>query len=294
MLRVAVLGSTGMLGSALSKFLSIEQHEVWEFNRSGKSVVIGNNARVLDVTNEETISRFRKEVKFDCVINGIGLIKQLINEESDTDTKRAYLINSDFQEILNEYSQNTSTPVIQIGTDCVYSGNKGSYDEKSAFDCSDIYGLSKIDGEKRSKSLMILRTSIVGHELNSSISLMDWFINLEPNSKVSGYINHFWNGVTTLAFARIIGGIIQTGSFESGTTHVLPADQVSKYQLLKEFQLAFGRSDISIEPNAHKTSINRTLSTIYPEKNSRLWSHAGYNKVPTVHEMVQEYALWVK
>jgi dTDP-4-dehydrorhamnose reductase len=184
--------------------------------------------------------------------------------------------------------------VLQIGTDCVYSGNLGSYDEKSEFDCSDIYGLSKVEGERQSKSLMILRTSIVGHELNSTASLLDWFIKREPNAKVNGFTNHFWNGVTTLAFARIVGGIINTGSFESGTRHILPADQVSKYQLLKEFQTAFGRSDISIEPYAHDTSINRTLSTIYPEKNSGFWSKAGYNEIPTVHEMVQEYALWAR
>lgn len=291
---MAILGSTGMLGSTLSKYLTTDQIEVWEFNRVGKSVVKGNNARFLDVTSEESISRFLREEKFDFVVNGVGLIKQLINEDSEEHTNLAYLINSSFQQILNEYSQDSSTPVIQIGTDCVYSGSEGSYDETSKFDCSDVYGLSKVDGENRSKSLMILRTSIVGHELNSTVSLMDWFSNLEPNAKVRGYTNHFWNGVTTLSFARIVGGIIRTGSFESGTMHVVPADQVSKYQLLKEFQLAFGRSDVSVEPIAHDTSINRTLSTIYPEQNSGLWSQAGYNKIPTVHEMVQEYALWAK
>jgi len=292
--RIAVLGSTGMLGSAISKYFTASQIEVWEFNRAGKSVVKGNNARVLDVTSEESISQFLVEKKFDCVINGIGLIKQLINEESEEHTNLAYLINSNFQSILNEYSQDSSTPVIQIGTDCVYSGIEGSYDETSKFDCSDVYGLSKVDGENRSKSLMILRTSIVGRELNSTASLMDWFRNLEPNAKVRGYTNHFWNGVTTLAFARIVGGIISTDSYESGTMHIVPADQVSKYQLLKEFQIAFGRSDVSIEPYAHSFSINRTLSTIYPEKNSGLWSQAGYNEIPTVHEMVQEYNLWAK
>lgn len=291
---MAILGSTGMLGSTLSKFLTTEQNEVWEFNRLGKSVVQGNNARNLDVASDESISRFLVDKKFDCVINCIGLIKQLINEESETDAKLAYLVNSDFQEILNEYSLESSTPVIQIGTDCVYSGFDGSYDETSKFDCSDVYGLSKVEGEKRSKSLMILRTSIVGRELNSAASLMDWFRNLEPNAKVRGYTNHFWNGVTTLTFARIVGGIISTGSYESGTMHVVPADQVSKYKLLKEFQMAFGRSDVSIEPYAHTTSINRTLSTIYPEKNSGLWTRAGYNEIPTVHEMVQEYNLWTK
>ena len=293
-MRIALLGSTGMLGSTIAKYLSRSNLELWEYNRAGISIIPGNMTQILDVTSEESVSEFLKKEDFDYVINGIGLIKQLIKEDSEEHIKLAFQINSNFQGTLNEYSQHTSTPVIQIGTDCVYSGKQGFYDERSEFDCSDVYGLSKVEGESRSKSLMILRSSIVGHELNSTTSLMDWFGNLEVDAKVRGYTNHFWNGVTTLAFARIVGGIINTGNFESGTMHVVPGNQVSKYQLLKEFQIAFGRSDIFIEPYAHEISINRTLSTIYPEKNSRLWSQAGYNEIPTVHEMVQEYALWAR
>jgi dTDP-4-dehydrorhamnose reductase len=279
-----------MLGSALTKFLTSELIQVWEFNRTGKPIISGNNSRVLDVTNEASLEDFLKTKSFDFVINGIGLIKQLIRDGSEEHMRLAYQINSDFPAILNNYSQENSTPVIQIGTDCVYSGDRGSYDETSNFDCSDIYGLSKVDGEKRSKSLMTLRTSIVGHELNSSISLMDWFSNLKLKSHIQGYTNHFWNGVTTLEFSKIVGGIISSGTFEPGTLHVVPADRVSKYELLCEFRQAFERLDVSIEPHAHETSINRTLSTVNPEKNSRLWTLAGYNDAPTVHEMIQRYA----
>lgn len=293
-MRIAVLGSTGMLGSTVTKFLSKEAFEVLEYNRAGRPIHVGNSAKFLDVTDEKSIAEFLDTTSFDYVVNGIGLIKQLINEESEEDANYAYLVNSKFQEILNEYSRNTSTPIIQIGTDCVYSGNEGSYNEKSKFDCSDIYGLSKVEGEKRSKRLMILRSSIIGHELSSATSLMDWFLSLELHASVKGYTNHFWNGITTLDFARIVGGIIRTGSFEPGTIHLVPADQVSKYQLLKEFQEAFGRGDIFIEPHPHHSPINRTLSTVNPEKNSKLWSQAGYNEIPTVRKMVQKYALWAK
>ena len=291
-MRLAILGSTGMLGSALTKFFTTNLIQVWEFNRTGKPIIAGNNSRVLDVTSDASLEDFLKIKSFDYVINGIGLIKQLIRDESEEHTKLAYQVNSDFPAVLNDYSQNTSTPVIQIGTDCVYSGRQGLYDETSNFDCSDIYGLSKVDGEKRSKLLMTLRTTVVGHELNSSVSLMDWFINLNLNSNIQGYTNHFWNGVTTLEFSKIVGGIISSGTFESGTLHVVPADQVSKYELLGEFRQAFERIDISIEPHACETQINRTLSTVSPEKNSRLWSQAGYHEAPSVHEMIQRYAHW--
>lgn len=281
-----------MLGSTLTKFLTAQNNEVFEFNRAGKAVVPGNSAKSLDVSDKASVNTFLADNGFDFVVNGIGLIKQLINDDSESDKKLAYLVNSDFPSILNEFSIETSTPVIQIATDCVYSGTKGAYDELSEFDCTDIYGLSKVEGENRSKSLMTIRCSIIGHELNSKVSLMDWFLNQDEAASVKGFTNHFWNGVTTLEFAKITAGIISSGNVIEGTTHLVPADQVSKYELLEIFSRSFDREDISIKAFDAETEVNRTLSTIYPERNSEMWAHAGYNQPPTVQKMVQNYALW--
>lgn len=292
--KIAILGSTGMLGSALTKYLSGGQNEVFEFNREGKAVVAGNVSKVLDVTNEKSICEFIIHRKFDFVVNGIGLIKHLINDDLEDDIDLAYNLNSNFPFILNDYSEDTSTPVIQIGTDCVYSGSDGMYNESSEFDCTDIYGQSKMAGESRSKTLMTIRCSIIGHEIQSKVSLMDWFLNQQEGAQVQGFTNHYWNGVTTLEFARIVGGVIATGNVIRGTTHLVPADQVSKYELLKLIAQDFNRLDILIEPVEAPISVNRTLSSIYPERNSDLWSAAGYNQPPTVQEMLQNYALWSK
>jgi dTDP-4-dehydrorhamnose reductase len=291
-LRVAILGSTGMLGSTISKFLTTDQIEVWEFNRAGKSVVKGNNVRILDVTSEESVSDFLKESSFDCAINGIGLIKQRIKEESEEHTNLAYRVNSDFQAILNAYSQNTSTPVIQIGTDCVYSGLEGSYSEDSEFDCSDLYGLSKVSGEQESKSMMTIRCSIIGHEVKSSFSLMDWFLSQPVSTSVNGYTNHIWNGVTTLTFARVIHGIISKNTYSPGTIHLVPKDQVSKFELLQILAEVFERKDIEINEFEAEIGVNRTLATNFPHKNEQLWLNAGYTEVPSIVELIQEYAEW--
>jgi dTDP-4-dehydrorhamnose reductase len=244
------------------------------------------------VSDESSVNTFLVGNRFDFVVNGIGLIKQLINDDSENGKKMAYLVNSDFPSILNDFSIQTSTPVIQIATDCVYSGTKGAYDELSEFDCTDTYGLSKVEGESRSKSLMTIRCSIIGRELHSKVSLMDWFLNQDVAVSVKGFTNHFWNGVTTLEFAKITAGIISAGDVSEGTTHLIPADQVSKYDLLKIFSHYFKRTDISIEEFEAETAVNRTLSTNYPDRNSKLWANAGYNRVPTVQEMVKNYALW--
>jgi dTDP-4-dehydrorhamnose reductase len=123
---------------------------------------------------------------------------------------------------------------------------------------------------------------------------MDWFLNQPLNAHVKGFTNHHWNGVTTLDFAKIIEGIISTGSLIPGITHLIPANQLSKYELLEIISRNFKRADISIEAFEAPESVNRTLSTIYPGRNSDLWTAAGYTEAPTVQEMVKNYALWSK
>ena len=47
----------------------------------------------------------------------------------------------------------------------------------------------------------IIKTSIIGHELDSENSLLEWFLNSED--EVWGYSKTYWNGNTTLQWAKI-------------------------------------------------------------------------------------------
>jgi len=292
--KIAVFGSTGMLGSTLSMYLSAEVDHITEVNRRGEPVVLGNPTIKLDVTRLTDLSEALQHQRFDYIINAVGLVKQLINDESNQDLKLAFAINSEFPALLNDYSEKQSVPVIQIGTDCVYSGGQGNYTEDSNFDGADVYGLSKISGENLSRSIMTVRTSIIGREIHSNISLMDWFLCQKQNARVKGFSNHFWNGVTTLEFARVVGGIIKYNNFDSGVTHLVPANQVSKFELLEDLAREFNRTDINIEPFESNKAVNRTLSTLYPDKNIKFWSDAGYNGVPTISKMIKNYAQWTE
>ena len=66
----------------------------------------------------------------------------------------------------------------------------------------DLYGLSKKLGEVIDSRNLTLRTSIIGHELNSSRSLVDWF--LSQNIEIQGYKNAIFSGLPTIEIARVI------------------------------------------------------------------------------------------
>jgi dTDP-4-dehydrorhamnose reductase len=226
------------------------------------------------------------------MINAVGLIKQLIHESQPTDQIMATEINSRFPVRLENYCDYKGIKVIQIGTDCVYSGFTGGYTESDKFDATDLYGLTKLQGEKELKSTMTIRTSIIGKEIKSKVSLLDWFLTQPHGAEVKGFTNHHWNGVTTLAFSRITAGIILEKEFQSETIHLVPGNVVSKYELLNDFMESFGRNDLNLTPVHAETSIDRTLKTNYPIRNSSLWRNAGYNLIPTIDELIKEFAEW--
>ena len=294
MVNVAVLGSTGMLGSALTRGLENSSTTVYEFNRPGISVTKKNESRKLDVVTDKDFTKSFNGLKLDYIINCIGLIKQLINIKDQDSIKLAYNINAEFPSNLNNFAKSLGIPVIQIGTDCVYSGKVGAYAEDQPHDPTDVYGLTKSMGEKESSSTMVIRCSIIGKEIRSSNSLLSWVLSQSRNFRINGFTNHFWNGVTTLHFSQIISGIIKSETYKDGVFHLVPDGVVSKYELINLIAKKFGRGDLQVSKFEAETEINRSLITINPQQNLSLWQNGGYNRIPTIEEMVSTYALWTK
>jgi dTDP-4-dehydrorhamnose reductase len=212
----------------------------------------------------------------DWVINCIGSIPQK-NDDPETFIR----LNAVFPKFLAE----TKASVIQIATDCVFDGTKGSYSESDPKTASDIYGLTKYLGEVSRDRFLNLRASIIGPELSSKKSLFEWVRTQPEGASVYGFANHYWNGVTTEAFAKVVKGLIKTNIKLGGTFHLVPGDQVSKYQLVKMIAAVTGRTDLTIEPKI-VDPIDRTLRTDFPNLNSMFWRVAGYESAPTIDQMI--------
>jgi dTDP-4-dehydrorhamnose reductase len=214
----------------------------------------------------------------DYIINCIGLIPQ--KKPSSVDM---IAVNSLFPHWLVGHSK---ARVIQIGTDCVFSGRHGRYTERHPHSPTDTYGQTKSMGEP--DGAMILRTSIVGWHPLDRASLAGWIRHQPENATIDGWANHAWNGITTDAFARIAKAIIEQGLFGYGVQHIVPADVVSKNWLVRSLAERMGRRDIQIQPRIEMPSMNRTLATIYPENNLDLWEAAGYYEPPKLSRLIRE------
>lgn len=252
-MKVTVLGSTGMLGSMLTRTLD----DVYPTTRS-----------TFDVSHPN-----ERLLTYNRVINAIGLIKPYC-----TDIEAAIRVNALFPHTL-------PTGTIQIATDCVYSGKWGNYVETDLHDATDVYGKTKSLGE--APQLNNLRCSIIGPELKNHTSLLDWF--LAQTGEVNGFTNHLWNGITTYHFAKICQGIIDKGIELPNLQHIVPEDIVSKAELLEIIARAYGK-DTKVNYVDAPDGCDRTLSTLDYGLNLRLWKAAGYDRPPTIRQMVEELA----
>jgi dTDP-4-dehydrorhamnose reductase len=294
---IIVLGASGMLGSMIANCLDCDE-EVQSLVTVRSEYHIAyfrqrlehSRVEMLDATHPQFDKLCKLFEHADWIINAIGIIKPYIRDDNALEVERALKINALFPHLLAKAAQKTGCHILQIATDCVYSGEKGGYVESDAHDALDAYGKTKSLGEVNSPFMHHLRCSIVGPEIKSYVSLLEWVIRQEKGARISGFTNHLWNGVTTYHFAKICLGVIKNKLSLPHIQHVVPKDALTKDDLLNCFARCYQRKDIVINPVLAATEVNRTLGTSNSEMNYRLWGAAGYDRPPSIAEMVAEMA----
>jgi len=290
MTKVLILGASGMLGNAVVKEFLDFPGDVTVTTRGKNLEGLPANISHLsfDAANDDVGAAFAPLGKIDYVVNCIGIIKPHINDSNDKQRLTALEINSLFPQRLADWANEIGAKVIQIATDCVFSGQKGSYLETDPHDALDVYGKSKSLGEVPNPSMMHLRVSIIGPEVGRSTSLLEWVRNQPPGAQIFGFTDHIWNGVTTSHFGKLSRGVIESDLFKAGVIHVVPGNRLPKDKLVQKIASVFGRDDIEIQPKASGNTVDRTLETNDPEVNISLWAAAGYPSPPTVEQMIDE------
>ena len=297
MTKVVVLGASGMLGSMVVDVLASEERlEVRGTVRSEdlRAVCCARIPQadwtLFDAGSGDDAGLAHAVEAADWVVNAIGLTKPYIHDDDAAQVEAAIMINAAFPYRLAREAARSGARVVQIATDCVYSGMAGRYRESATHDALDAYGKTKSLGEANLPNVHLLRSSIIGPEPKTYAFLLEWLRRQPAGATVNGYLDHLWNGVTTLAFARICCAVVRGAVTLSSVQHVVPAGDVTKAELLKDIARAYGRGDIHIEPVQAPSSIDRTLRTEHSQELADLWAAAGYSATPSVAEMVAEVA----
>ena len=108
---------------------------------------------------------------------------------------------------------------------------------------------------------------------------------------VEGHANRRWNGLTTWHTARLCEAIVEGRARKlPSPLHVVPADSVSKAELLGLALSAFGRNDVTVKPIHTDPPRDSRLVTRHSKSLEKLWAAAGYERAPTIAEMLGELA----
>jgi dTDP-4-dehydrorhamnose reductase len=222
--KVLILGHKGMLGHMVHKYLSTK-----------------NNCELVTTDLRWPTEEFKEYIydfDGDFIVNCIAAIPQRKND---------FELNTTLPIWLDELDK--SYKIIHPGTD----GEMGD----------DEYGLSKKIATdhlvEKGKDTTIIKTSIVGPEINNKASLLEWFLNTKEK-EIDGYDEFYWNGITTLQWSKISYKIM-CDFYRYDTLNIPTSECISKYDLLNIMKSVFDK-EIYIHRDSN-TKVHRCLNRTY-------------------------------
>ncbi|MFH5182125.1 dTDP-4-dehydrorhamnose reductase family protein [Paenibacillus sp. TAB 01] len=278
-MRVLVIGGNGMAGHLMIQYLSrTTSHEVFHTVRAGKGRSIGPRGLNLDARDSEAVKHLMTALKPDMIVNCAGILNDFARQ-NEVD---AYRVNGLLPHVLAELADRLGARLVHISTDCVFSGERGSYEERHVPDGTSVYAKTKALGEIFRAPHVTVRTSIVGPEVREKgIGLLHWFMH--QRGEIKGFLQVPWNGVTTLELAKFVHHLMEEGREITGLVHLTAAKPLSKCRMLELFQSVFEKRDVVIRPD-DAIVLDRTL------KCTR--SDLGYS-APDFERMLYELRDWM-
>lgn len=264
-MSIIVLGSQGMAGHVVTKYLKSQGHDVVTVARKNADVS-------LDIENFGQVQAFYDNLdsKYTHIINCIGLLVK----DSENRPDRAAIINSWFPRYSEQRLRNTNVKLIHLSTDCVFNGVKGYYHEDAIPDEIHPYGRSKSLGEVNNSKDITLRMSIIGPEIKKSGTGLFHWVYHNQNSVIPGWTNAHWNGITTLQLAKCINQYIKESCDISGVYHLVNNRvDIDKYNLLIKINEIF-QLDHVIKAEQGPKNVNKIL---VDTRNLGFFSIPGYD-----------------
>lgn len=252
--KILILGANGMLGYAVAMVFKkdIRFDTFVHTRKDPDTLAVDISSKTADVLFEEI-----RKINPDYIINCVGVIKPMMAK----DPVNSIFINAVFPHMLCKACPDSR--VFHITTDCVFSGKGSGYTEGSVHDAEDAYGKSKSLGEPDEKNCMVLRTSIIGPEVGTQRSLIE-SVKKNAGGRMDGYLNHYWNGVTTYKLAHVMRNIIGNDAFVPNHMRHIFSSPVSKFELVNLINDKYSLG-ITIKPVHTTVEVDRTLNTVYPK-----------------------------
>ena len=208
------------------------------YGKQYQDLGIFSDAQIIDKVDAfdmDIVTRAIRDTRPEIVLNCIGITKQ---REEAKNPRISIYINALFPHLVAEACREVGAKLIQVSTDCVFSGNKGMYSEDDIPDPVDLYGRSKLLGEVSTGNALTIRKSVIGRELHGRTGLLEWVLS-QKGKRVNGFAKAIYTGLTTDALCRVIREILLNHSDLSGIWQVA-SEPINKFDLLMQLNSSLG------------------------------------------------------
>lgn len=263
-----------MAGHQISLYLQEQGHDVTGFALEKSKLL--NKSIAGDATNFPAFKEIIQAGRYDSVINCIGILNQF----AEGNHPLAVMLNSYLPHLVATVANEVGSHVIHMSTDCVFSGDRGSYTENDFPDGRTFYDRSKALGELNDNKNITLRNSIVGPDINENgIGLLNWF--MKQDGDVNGFTGAIWTGQTTLQLAKTMEAAAKEKA--TGLYNTVPAEPITKYELLKLFNKYLRGNSKKIHP----------VEGVSADKSLKRTKFDFSYVIPDYEQMVAEAADWI-
>lgn len=282
--KVLILGSSGLLGSRISRFLGSKFEVVGtHFNHANRSI---KRSFFLDISSPEMFENIVEKVSPQYVINCVGATNV---EECERFPERAMLLNAIFPYRVVKVSRKIPFRFIQISTDHYSSGNGEVRNESMHPIPVNSYGYSKLTGERlilnESSAALVLRTNFFGISAGGNHSILDFAINsLSGTTPVFGYEDVWFSPLGVTQIVKFLERALELDI--SGVLNLSGTESITKLEFLQKVAAASDLNPNLIIPA--KSSDFPSLvkrPTILSLDNSKL-RNIGVN-FPSLQDMIQ-------
>lgn len=212
-----VIGKNGMLA----------QDIIEAFNKDNVEYIA--TASDVDITNIDILNNFSKDKNIKTIINCSAYTKvDLAEDEKDI----CYKINGEGVKNIAEIASNMKADLIHFSTDYVFDGeNTKPYTEEDKTNPINIYGKSKLEGEKQALALsnsIVMRISwLYGIYGKNFVYTMINLMNSKESIKVVN--DQFGSPTYTGDVAEVVLGFIQKNNLDYGLYHYTNEGNISWY-----------------------------------------------------------------
>jgi len=274
--RIGITGAGGQLGRELEELCGSTGCDLLAWTRL-----------VLDVTDQEAVSRCVEETRPDVIVHCAAYTTV---DDCERDAERAFRINAIGTENVARAARRVGAKLVYISTDYVFDGRKGAaYKETDTPNPINVYGASKLEGERRASQchdrLFIVRTSwLYGiHGPNFVKTMISLAREGRPIRVVADQVG---SPTWCRDLAEAILKLVSTDAF--GVYHISGSGQCSWYSFAREI-LARAAPGVHVEPISSEESGRLASRPAFSVLDNSRWVELSNSPLPDWLESLSRY-----